>query len=239
MKVTIVGHTMNPVDLLILSKNTRLNMSADLLDHIANKTIEDKKAELDYMVRTIKSSWEFFDITFLIEGVSRAFTHQFVRNRQGSYAQQTMRILGMVGFEYVTGPTILADEALKEKYDKAMKDIDEVYQDLIANGAAIEDARGVLPTNICTNIIAKYNLRSLSDMMASRASSRTQGEYRDVIEAMYQACISKWPWLESFLRDQKHHALKELESIVHDRFDGTPQGTRVLKLIDQVRNAKY
>ena len=106
MKVTIVGHTHNAAELMIMSKNTRLEMSADLMDNINMMSDDEKKAHLDYMVNTIKSSWEFFDITFLIEGVSRAFTHQFVRNRQGTYAQQTMRILPMTKFKYITGPSI-------------------------------------------------------------------------------------------------------------------------------------
>ena len=238
MKVTIVGHTHNAAELMIMSKNTRLEMSADLMDNINMMSDDEKKAHLDYMVNTIKSSWEFFDITFLIEGVSRAFTHQFVRNRQGSYAQQTMRILNMEGFKYITGPSILADEAIKHEYDAAMKAIDDAYTKLITMGAKEEDARGILPTNICTNIMVKHNLRSLSDMMASRESERTQNEYRDVVEAMYQACVEKWPWIAPFLRNQKSYALKKLESIIHDVYDGTHSLIPALKLIDQVRNAK-
>ena len=84
----------------------------------------------------------------------------------------------------------------------------------------------------------KHNLRSLSDMMASRESERTQNEYRDVVEAMYQACVEKWPWIAPFLRNHKSHALKKLESIIHDVYDGTDALTPYLKLIDQVRNAK-
>ena len=238
MKVTIVGHTHNAAELMIMSKNTRLEMSADLMDNINMMSDDEKKAHLDYMVNTIKSSWEFFDITFLIEGVSRAFTHQFVRNRQGSYAQQTMRILNMEGFKYITGPSILADEAIQFEYDAAMKAIDDAYTKLITMGAKEEDARGILPTNICTNIMVKHNLRSLSDMMASRESERTQNEYRDVVEAMYQACVEKWPWIATFLRNHKSYAVKKLESIIHDVYDGTDSLVPYLKLIDQVRNAK-
>lgn len=238
MKVTIVGHTHNAAELMIMSKNTRLEMSADLMDNINMMSDDEKKAHLDYMVNTIKSSWEFFDITFLIEGVSRAFTHQFVRNRQGSYAQQTMRILNMEGFKYITGPSILADESIKREYDAAMKAIDDAYTKLITMGAKEEDARGILPTNICTNIMVKHNLRSLSDMLASRASHRTQDEYRQVCDAMYEACVEKWPWIKEFLRDQKSYALKQIESIICDQYDGTDKLIPYLKLVDLVRNAK-
>jgi thymidylate synthase ThyX len=54
---------------------------------------------------------------------------------------------------------------------------------------AIEDARGVLPTNIHTNIVAKFDLRTLADTMRKRASTRTQGEYRDVMDGMKDAVL--------------------------------------------------
>jgi flavin-dependent thymidylate synthase len=238
MKVSIVGHTSSPDELMIMSKSTRLTMNEALVDKVAKMTDEEKIIELEYMVNTIKSSWEFFDITFLVEGVSRAFTHQFVRNRQGSYAQQTMRILNMDGFEYTTGPSILTNPKAQIAYDNVMYAIDEGYKYLLSLGVKEEDARGILPTNIQTNIMAKFNLRTLSDMMASRASGRTQDEYRQVIDAMYDACVEKWPWVIPFLRDHKHHALKELESIIHDRYDGTDLLVPYIKLIDTIRNAK-
>lgn len=238
MRVTIVGQTQDPMDLLIMSKSTRLEMCPEMLVDIQLMSEAEKLEQLDYMVNTIKSSWEFFDISFLIEGVSRGFTHQFVRNRQGTYAQQTMRILPMTKFKYITGPTIKNNFDANFKYECAMEHIQKTYDDLIAMGVAIEDARGILPTNICTNIMVKHNLRSLSDMLASRASHRTQDEYRKVCDAMYDACVEKWPWIAPFLRDQKSYALKELESIIHDQYDGTDKLVPYLKLIDLIRNAK-
>lgn len=238
MKVTIVGHTENPMDLLILSKSTRLELSQSLVTDIENMSEFDKIKQLEYMVDTIQSSWEFMDISFLIEGVSRAFTHQFVRNREGSYAQQTMRILNMSGFSYISGPSIVNDTLRNVYYCECMNKINDMYNTLIKMGATIEDARGVLPTNICTNILVKHNLRSLSKMMASRASERTQGEYRQVVDAMYEACVHRWDWIAPFLRDHKDYALKQLESIIHDRYDGTDLLVPYLKLIDIVRNAK-
>lgn len=238
MRVTIVGQTQDPMDLLIMSKSTRLEMCPEMLVDIQLMSEAEKLEQLDYMVNTIKSSWEFFDISFLIEGVSRGFTHQFVRNRQGTYAQQTMRILPMTKFKYITGPSIKNNFDANFKYERAMERIQKTYDELIAMGVAIEDARGILPTNICTNIMVKHNLRSLSDMLASRASHRTQDEYRQVCDAMYDACVAKWPWIAPFLRDQKAYALKELESIIHDQYDGTDKLVPYLKLIDLIRNAK-
>jgi thymidylate synthase (FAD) len=237
MKVTLINRTQDAKELLIFTKNTRLQMHADLLGFVHALTDEEKQEELDYMVNTIKSSWEFMSFTFMIEDVTRAFTHQFVRNRQGSYAQQTMRILDVSGFTYHTGPSI-ENEYQQKIYDSAMENIQASYNALIGLGVNIEDARGLLPTNIHTNIVCKFNLRTLSDMMASRASTRTQSEYRDVIELMYQAVVEAEPWVAPFLRDAKGYALKKIESLILSDYEGTDACTHYLKLVDQVRNAK-
>src|SRR5216683_1754611 len=100
MKVTLIDWTgkNNPnkdhaIDVLIFTKNTRLTMEPKGLETIAAWPMEKKIAELEYMAKTIPSSHEFVHYTWMIEGVSRAFTHQFVRSRQFSFAQQTHRIL--------------------------------------------------------------------------------------------------------------------------------------------------
>lgn len=236
MKVTLVSHTQNARELLVFTKSTRLNVTTGLLDVINLYSEEKLQKELDYMVDTIKSSWEFVDFTFCIEGVSRGFTHQFVRNRLGSYAQQTMRILDMGDFDYITGPSIENNPRLKSLYDTMMGIINQYYKRLISAGAKIEDARGILPTNISTNIIAKFNLRALSQMMMSRASNRTQDEYRQVLDAMYAAVVEAEPWCASFLRSSKYDDLKRLESAIIDSYEGTEMCTQLLKLIDKVRN---
>ena len=236
MKVTLLNFTPNARQILVYTKNTRLSVSANMLDKVHSMSDEEIQRELDYMVNTIKSSWEFVDATFCIEGVSRGFTHQFVRNRLGSYAQQTMRILDMGDFDYITGPSIENNPRLKSLYDTMMGSINQYYKRLISAGAKIEDARGILPTNISTNIIAKFNLRALSQMMMSRASNRTQDEYRQVLDAMYAAVVEAEPWCASFLRSSKYDDLKRLESAILDSYEGTDMCTQLLKLIDKVRN---
>jgi hypothetical protein len=65
--------------------------------------------ELDYIAKTIRSSWEMVDYTFQITGVTRAFTHQFVRTRTGSYAQQSQRSVDMsTGIEVLMPESVLA-----------------------------------------------------------------------------------------------------------------------------------
>jgi flavin-dependent thymidylate synthase len=203
MKVSLINYTQEARELLLFTKQTRLSMDNGLMDEIRAWPEEKKQSELKYMLGTIKSSWEFCDYVFSISGVSRAFTHQFVRTRQGSFAQQSQRTVEMDGFDFVTPEAWLGDEPFDEAtgtYVGAMGDIQDAYDHLISIGANPQDARGILPTNICTNIIGKFNLRTLSDMARIRLCTRTQGEYQNVFRAMRSLVVETHPWAEPFVR---------------------------------------
>ena len=198
MKVQLVNYTSDAVDLLLFTKNTRLMDDDDAYDKISQWDEDKKKAELDYMLNTIRSSWEFIDYTFNIREVSRGFTHQFVRTRQASYAQQSQRTVDMFGFSYYVPERIENNPEALEAYDNAMTDIADAYQKL-REFVPAEDARGILPTNIHTNIVAKFNLRTLSEMAKSRLSPRAQGEYQQVFKLMVKEVVNVHPWAEPFL----------------------------------------
>ena len=198
MKVELVNYTSDAVDLLLFTKNTRLMDDEDAYSKIADWPETKKQEELDYMLQTIRSSWEFIDYTFNIRDVSRGFTHQFVRTRQASYAQQSQRTVDMFGFSYYVPERIEQHAEALEEYDKAMTDIADAYQKL-RKFVPAEDARGILPTNIHTNIVAKFNLRTLSEMAKSRLSPRAQGEYQQVFQLMVEAVVAVHPWAEPFL----------------------------------------
>lgn len=226
-------------NLLVFTKSTRLNMSPSLMAHIEAMSDEKIDRDLAYMAKTIPSSWEFVHYSFLITGVTRAFTHQFVRTRTGSYAQQTMRVLDVSGWDYGTGPSLEEDGAptsAGEIYHDTMATIAQAYDDMIEKGAKIEDARGVLPTNIKTNIAASFSLRTLADTFRKRASTRTQGEYREVMDAMKAAVIEVHPWAALFFEQTFDCAAKEVEDFILG-LEGIPdeKRTEMIKRLDQMR----
>lgn len=245
MKVTLLEFTgkgsdnevWRAADLLIFTKSTRLTMSPGLMEDIAAWPEGKKLQELEYMANTIPSSWEFVTYTFLIEGVTRAFTHQFVRTRTNSYAQQTMRVLDVsegMGWDYLTGPSISDHSALSALYDLQMEWTDKTYKKLIREGAKIEDARGVLPTNILTNIVCQTSLRTLAETVQKRSSPRTQGEYRDVLEAMKSEVLAVHPWVRLFFERTAGKAIEELQSCINSIEDENER-IKATKLLDQLR----
>jgi flavin-dependent thymidylate synthase len=231
MKVSLLNFTINAVELLLFTKQTRLQMSPDLLVEIATWSPERKEDELAYMSRTIPSSWEFVDYVFLIEDVTRGFTHQFVRTRTASFAQQTMRVLNVKGWTFGKGPSISTNAKINDIYENHMVSTAAVYDEMIAHGAEIEDARGVLPTAIHTNIVVKLNLRTLSEMFAKRGSARTQAEYRDVLASIKEQVLRVHPWAVMFITPRKHSVAERLKQIAQELFRNgmKPLGNEILK----------
>lgn len=236
MKVRLISYTPDAVDLLLYTKATRLTMGKDTQEKIKAMSEEEKMEELDYMANTIPSSWEMVDYIFEVTGVSRAFTHQMVRTRQASYAQQTQRMLEMEDFEYVTSNKIKEDDDWDNIYNIAMAKIQEEYDVLIGCGCPPEDARGILPTNICTNIIAKYNLRTFSELAKSRTGGRTQNEYVQVMNAMVDEVLKVHPWADKFLFPKGRDAFKDLEEMANKLKETDKElGIKCLKQIDILR----
>lgn len=210
MNVTLISYTghghpdpLYAARLLAYTKNTRLEQGAETRRKFDKMTDEDLLKELDYIANTIRSSWEFVDYTFEIRGVTRAFTHQFVRTRTGSYAQQSQRSVALKKIDTMIPETVRADPSALAAWMSCVDSIAEVYEALGERGIPAQDARGLLPTNIHTNIIAKFNLRTLADLFAKRKNLRAQGEYADVARLMEHQVLQVHPWAEPFLNPQR------------------------------------
>jgi flavin-dependent thymidylate synthase len=233
--------------LLLFTKNTRLKLTPGLLDEIRAWPEDRKMRELEYMSKTVPSSWEFCDLIFSIEDVTRAFTHQLVRTRTASYAQQAQRVADMTGFGYYAGPTVGKTKEAELLYDATMKVINQNYHALLEMDVAPEDARGVLPTNVYTNIVAKYNLRNFSDLVIKRSDGRVQSEYKQVLALMVEEVLKVWPWADLFITPREKDSFATIskyleEQVEHERTTfGVPMSQtyawEILKELNIIRKA--
>lgn len=193
MKVTLEYFNPDALTLLLRTKGTRLAHTEDP----AAWTAEQRADHLAYMKDTIKSSWEFVDYVFNITGVTRAFTHQLVRTRTGSYAQEAMRVIDAREHEVVK-PNFKHPIDSDPYWVQGIEAVMRTYGSLLDAGEAAQDARGILPTNITTSIMCKFNLRTLHDMAKLRLCTRTQGEYQDVFRQMRELVIGVHPWVGEY-----------------------------------------
>lgn len=248
MRITLIDYTGRgsgnqwyAADLLIFTKNTRIKMSPDGMADVFFMPIEKKMEELTYMANTIRSSWEFVDYTFLFEDVTRAFTHQLVRTRHASYAQQTMQILE-VDARNVEPPRGDKPGLVGGIWDGAVRGISLAYKAMLNEGATVEQARGILPTNIRTNIVVKMNLRTVVEVFGQRISPRNLGEYSEVARGMRAKILEVHSWARVFLEQSTDMYLEqldaELKAIRDDPLcvlENKQRATVAMKLVDQVR----
>jgi flavin-dependent thymidylate synthase len=190
-----------------------LSMSADPLGEIASTckmykgevvrslsevTDEERLYYLQQVSKTkLKAPFEFVKFHFLIEGVTRAFTHQLVRQRTAAYAQESMRF-AVVGGEDTTIPVGLPpslsglpeDHPQRVVWRETVEEIEIGYSRLVDSGVPAEDARGLLPTNVLTRVHYTTDLRALLDHAGNRLCTQAQFEWRLVFAQIVEAIRS-------------------------------------------------
>lgn len=209
--------------LLAFTKNTRLNMSPDGFGRFLAMPMDELREELHYIVNTLPSSWEFVDATFVIREVSRACAQQITRTRWtpmeadifGSYAMQAQRVTDMSEAPvYVPEAIKNGDQEGYDTYTAALRRSVQAYSDQVSlYGNHVEDARGLLPMHMSTNLVVKFNLRSLAELCRKRSSLRVQGEYNEVVRQMRSLLIDQWPWVEPFFAMKEELASGLLEDV--------------------------
>lgn len=184
-------------------------------------TVRDgQRVELKHLHAAMKSGHmsvlEHCTLTFAIEGISRACSHQFVRHRLMSFEQLSQRYVRMDGFGYVEPESIMQmnidnkvwsdgheDWVTPHKaFGTIMEVLSNTYEALVKAGVPEEDARYILPNACCTNIVVTMNLREFMHFCGLRRCSRAQWEIREMADKMAEEVISYVPWLKDWLGPQ-------------------------------------
>jgi thymidylate synthase (FAD) len=192
MDVQLVGVTPNPERLPALAaKLTHSNTTTDKLEQSSDKELN---AILDQVMTLGHTSVvEHTSFTFAISGVSRSLTHQLVRHRIASYAQQSQRYVNLETPCYITPPKIKKDKQIKKAYENVMKTIWDEYNKLLTMDIPAEDARYILPNATCTNIMVTMNARSLLNFFELRCCLHAQWEIRMLANKMLKLVKQKSP----------------------------------------------
>jgi len=175
---------------------------------LADVTDDERKRAFTQVFKThLQAPLETIEMQFLIEGVTRSFTHQMVRQRVGAvYAQESMRFAvkeedlrtitslppSLAGtqykpdsFQYMSDPD--QRQRWRNSWDDVMNHIDVVYRRLVNDGMPAEDARGLMPHAVTTRINYKTNLLALSHHAGNRLCTQAQFEWRLVVMGIVKA----------------------------------------------------
>jgi thymidylate synthase (FAD) len=123
---------------------------------------------------------EHASATFLIEGISRACSHQIVRHRIASYSQESQRYVEMSAPEFVVPPAVAGDAEAQAIWDEFVAQAGETYRKLRERGIRKEDSRFLLPNATTTRLVMTMNFRSLRHFFEVRCARDAQWEVREV-----------------------------------------------------------
>ena len=137
---------------------------------------------------------EHVTLTYGVEGISRAASHQLVRHRIASYSQQSQRYVA-AEFGFVVPPTIGGSRSLAQAFRRHMAASSRLYRKLMEAGVPAEDARFVLPNATQTRILVTMNARELHHFFSLRTCRRAQWEIREMAMRMLAAARERAPLL--------------------------------------------
>lgn len=144
---------------------------------------EKRQAWSDMQQTALQAPLEFVHLHFFVEGVTRAFTHQMIRQRTAVYAQESLRFAVVHDLmDRVQPPPSIAilpsDHPMRREWDTTVGHIGDAYNMMVANNIPAEDARGLLPHAVTTRLHYATNLRALVDTIGKRSCTQAQFEWR-------------------------------------------------------------
>lgn len=155
---------------------------------------DEERAQMfrDSLATHLRAPLETIKFHFFLEGVTRSFTHQMVRQRTAVYSQESLRfaVKENMGAEIAMPPSIASlapHHPTRQMWDKHIQDTSEFYNYLVANGVPAEDARGITPHSITTRLNYVTDLRNLGEHAGNRLCTQAQFEWRVVFLGIVKA----------------------------------------------------
>jgi thymidylate synthase (FAD) len=121
------------------------------------------------------STLRFAHATFLIEGISRICSHQFVRSKHLDFLQRSQRYCNEEETNVVIPESISKYDVQDFVYNAQI-----LYENLIKNGVKKEDARFILPQGTTTELLVVGNFQAWYDFIKLRSGKEVQWEIRAV-----------------------------------------------------------
>lgn len=154
---------------------------------------------------------EHANATFLLEGVSRAFTHELIRHRHHSYSQLSQRYVDQEGLRFVCPPLIReVPEAFyywkavvagdRTRYGKLVQILEGTTNK--TRKEVREAARSVMPECTETKIVVTGNMRAWRELLEKRWSSHADAEMAEVAGRVWELLNLNYP---SLFNDIKYH----------------------------------
>lgn len=200
--VRMLWHTPEPQKMIAVA--ARMCYSAMPVSRLAE---ELGKEEQDRMVRHILSVRHYSVLrhvlfAFTVEGVSRSFSHQFVRHHVGfDLEQRSQHYRRERDFDYELPAAVSgnSDISVRSAYETFMGNAQQLYDRLIEHGVDKADARQVLPNACETQLVVTLNLNAAMNFLSQRACRLNTSEILDVAVQIRRLIVGVIPEAMDFL----------------------------------------
>jgi thymidylate synthase (FAD) len=207
INVRLLDHTSDPMRSLYVAYRTAYSALTPqaIVDRIASDRIT-REQMLDFIEKRLEtghaSPLEQVWFEFAISGVSRAFSHQFVRHHIGiSFEQQSQRYVAFKKGEFpYTVPDTVKRAGFGDKMEEAFGRLGDLYQEMIDAGIPAEDARFLIPNAANTNFKIVVNFLELLHICDLRLCTRAQWEFRQVASQMRAEIHRTFPELARYIQ---------------------------------------
>ena len=205
--VRLLDHTSDPVRSLYIAYRTAYSALTPqtIADRIESERITREQMQ-EFIEKRLEtghaSPLEHVWFEFAIAGVSRAFSHQFVRHHIGiSFEQQSQRYVAFKKGEFpYTVPDTVKRAGFGEKMEDAFDRLGDLYQEMLDAGIPAEDARFLIPNAANTNFKIVVNFLELLHICDLRLCTRAQWEFRQVASQMRAEINRKFPELARYIQ---------------------------------------
>jgi thymidylate synthase (FAD) len=125
---------------------------------------------------------------------NRGVTHELVRHRLCSFAQESTRYVNYGGDDIVfIRPVWLASDPSLLLWHDAMKAAEASYKDLLSAGWRPEQAREVLPNSLKTEIVVQANIREWRHIFKLRTAPAAHPQMRELMISLLEELQHKLP----------------------------------------------
>ena len=138
----------------------------------------------------------FLSVKFVCD---RGITHELVRHRIASFAQESTRYCNYTGDKFGKQITVIEPFFYKKgskKYaawKKACSEAEKAYFKLLAEGSTPQEARSVLPTCLKTEITISANFREWRQIFRLRCASDAHPQARELLVPLLKELKTKIP----------------------------------------------
>lgn len=129
--------------------------------------------------------------------VDRGVSHELVRHRIASFAQESTRYCNYSKDKFDNGVTFIKpfffDDIKYQRWVAAMADAESAYLDLMNGGATPQEARSVLPNSTKTEITITANYREWRNFFKLRTAKAAHPQMREVTIPLLEELKEKLP----------------------------------------------